>query len=181
MLTKAQIKRIQTAGSKNVGRDIEISKIQIRKVVKRGGNLFTSIRGLGSRLLPYATTAASKILPGLATGALSSLGNFGMDKILGQGYRSGGFLIPQDKINRLIKHKNLLTKKKRTNFGPFSIWWAIGNSTNEESRRRLSRDTACIDWYSSGFASFNWKRTAKQDTYEIETENAASHPQTNTR
>ena len=81
----------------------------------RGGNLFSSLLSLGTkmpqRLLPMATNLASKVLPGLATGALgplASLGNFGMDKILGQG-QTGCFLIPQNKIDQLIAYKHLLT------------------------------------------------------------------------
>ena len=50
-----------------------------------------------------ATKLASKVLPALATGALSSLDNFGMDKILGLG-QTDGFLIPQNKIDQLIKY-----------------------------------------------------------------------------
>jgi len=40
------------------------------------------------------------------------LASLGVDKIFGKG-QSGGFLIPQDKINQLIKHKDLLTKKQK--------------------------------------------------------------------
>lgn len=55
----------------------------------------------------------SKILPGLATGVLKSLGSFGMDKILGQGAQTGGFVIPQNKIDQLIAYKHLLTAKQK--------------------------------------------------------------------
>ena len=67
---------------------------------------------LGTKALPYATAAASKALPALATGALSGLASLGVDKIFGNG-QSGGFLIPQNKIDQLIKHKDLLTKKQK--------------------------------------------------------------------
>lgn len=60
-----------------------------------------------------ASSAVSKILPGLATGALTSLGSFGMDKILGQGIQTGGFMIPQNKINQMIVYKHLLTEKQK--------------------------------------------------------------------
>ena len=64
------------------------------------------------------TSLASKVLPDLATGALISLGNFGMDKILGQGWyqntsERGGFLFPRNRIDQLAAHKNLLTKKQK--------------------------------------------------------------------
>ena len=48
----------------------------------------------------------------MAKGALSALGSLGMNMIFGKG-QSGGFLIPNDKIELLIKNKNLLTKKQK--------------------------------------------------------------------
>ena len=110
MLTKTQINRIKKSYSSGKGVDIKISKTQIGKVVKKGGSLFTSLAALVPKILPKAMQVASKVIPGLATGALTSLGNFTMDKILGQG---GGFLIPQDKIDKLIANKKYLTKKQK--------------------------------------------------------------------
>ena len=60
------------------------------------------------KALPYA----SKAIPALTTGAIQALGSIGVDKIFGRG-QSGGFLIPQDKINQLIQYKDLLTKKQK--------------------------------------------------------------------
>jgi len=40
------------------------------------------------------------------------LASLGVDKIFGKG-QSGGFLIPQNKIDQLIKYKDLLTKKQK--------------------------------------------------------------------
>ena len=60
-----------------------------------------------SKVLPMASSVASKVLPGLGTGAWSSLDSFGLDKILGQGVQTGGLLIPQDKIAQLIAYKHL--------------------------------------------------------------------------
>ena len=37
------------------------------------------------------------------------LANFCMDKILGKGQK-GGFIMPQNKIDQLIKNKNLIAK-----------------------------------------------------------------------
>lgn len=112
MLTKTQIGRIKKSMGLGKGVDIKISKTQIGKVVKKGGSLFTSLAALVPKILPKAMQVASKVIPGLATGALTSLGNFTMDKILGQG-QSGGFLIPQDKIDKLITNKKYLTKKQK--------------------------------------------------------------------
>ena len=112
MLTKTQVNKIKKAVSNKTGIDIKISKSQIRKSVKQGGSLFSSLALLGAKALPYATKAASKALPALATGAVSALGSLGIDKIFGKG-QSGGFLIPQNKIDQLIQYKDWLTKKQK--------------------------------------------------------------------
>ena len=41
MLTKTQLKKIKTSLENGTGAHIKISKTQIRKVAKHGGNLFT--------------------------------------------------------------------------------------------------------------------------------------------
>ena len=108
MLTKTQLKRIQRSMNNGTGVDLKISKTQIRHVVQKGGSLWSSLFSLGARALPYAT----KAVPALATGAMQALGSLGVDKIFGRG-QSGGFLIPQDKIDQLIQYKDLLTKKQK--------------------------------------------------------------------
>ena len=113
MLTKTQIGRIQKSFTSGKGVDLKISKTQIGKVVKKGGSLFSSLAALVPTLLPKAMQVASKVVPGLAMGALGSLGNFTMDKILGQGAQVGGFLIPQDKVDKLIANEKYLTKKQK--------------------------------------------------------------------
>ena len=85
MLTKTQLKRIQKSLNDGTGVDIKISKTQIRKVAKQGGNLFSSLASLGARVLPYAVKGLSKAVPALATGAVSALGSLGIDKIFGKG------------------------------------------------------------------------------------------------
>ena len=112
MLTRTQLKRIQKAMKNKTGVDLKISKTQIRHLVQEEGSLWSSLLTLGVKALPYATKAASKALPALATGALSGLASLGVDKIFGKG-QTGGFLIPQNKIDQLIKHKDLLTKKQK--------------------------------------------------------------------
>ena len=59
-----------------------------------------------------ATKVASKLVPILATGALTSLGNFGMDKILGSG-NSHKYFVPYEKLHRLIMYKDALTAKQK--------------------------------------------------------------------
>ena len=79
MLTKREINKIQKSISNGTGTDVNISKTQIRKSVKHGGNLFTTLASLGTRLLAYATSAISKGVPALATGVVSALGSLGID------------------------------------------------------------------------------------------------------
>ena len=112
MLTKTQLNKIQKAASNRTGVDLKISKTQIRKAVKQGGSLFSSLAMLGAKALPFVAKATSKAIPALATGAVSALGSLGIDKIFGKGM-TGGFLIPQNKIEQLIQHKNLLTKAQK--------------------------------------------------------------------
>ena len=84
MLTKTQIGKIRKSLGNGTGTDIKISKTQIRKVAfKHGGNLFSSLASLGARVLPYAVKGLSKVVPALATGAVSALGSLGIDKIFG--------------------------------------------------------------------------------------------------
>ena len=112
MLTKTQLNKIQKAVKNKTGVDLKISKTQIRKSVREGESLFSSLALLGAKGLPFVTKAASKALPALATGAVSALGSLGVDKIFGKGM-NGGFLIPQNKIDLLIKYKDWLTKKQK--------------------------------------------------------------------
>ena len=112
MLTKTQVNKIKKAVANRSGVDLKISKTQIRKSVREGGSLFSSLAMLGAKALPFVTKAASKAFPALATGAVSALGSLGIDKIFGKGM-TGGFLIPQNKVDQLIQYKNLLTNKQK--------------------------------------------------------------------
>ena len=112
MLTKTQLNRIKKAMSNGTGVDLKISKTQIIHLVQEGGSLWSSLFSLGTKALPYASKAVTKVAPALATGALQALGSLGIDKIFGKG-QTGGFLIPQNKIDQLIKYKDLLTKKQK--------------------------------------------------------------------
>ena len=85
MLTQRQISKINKSISNGTGSDIKISKTQIRKTVKYGGNLFSSLASLGARVLPYAIKGISKAVPALATGAATALGELGINKIFGKG------------------------------------------------------------------------------------------------
>ena len=85
MLTRRQITEIEKSLANGTGSDIKISKTQIRHSVKHGGNLFTSLMSLGTRVLPYAIKGLSKVVPALATGAASALGDIGIKKVFGKG------------------------------------------------------------------------------------------------
>ena len=82
MLTKRQIAKIEKSIANGTGTDIKVSKSQIGKSVKHGGNLFTSLASLGASVLPYAVKGISKEVPALATEAVSTLGELGINKIL---------------------------------------------------------------------------------------------------
>ena len=62
MLTQRQISKIKKSLANGTGSDIKISAKQIRSLVKHGGNLFTSLISLGSKLLPYAVKGISKVV-----------------------------------------------------------------------------------------------------------------------
>ena len=109
MLTANQKKRIAKAAALGKGVEIKISKTQIRKVVKQGGSLFSAIIPLARSLAPtLAKTLGLSALAGLASEGASQV----VKKISGSG-QVGGFLIPQNKIQKLIENKHLLTNKQK--------------------------------------------------------------------
>ena len=110
MLTANQIKRIAKAAALGKGVEIKISKTQIRKVMKQGGSLFSAIIPLARSLAPtLAKTLGLSALAGLASEGASQV----VKKISGKGTMTGGFLIPQNKIQKLIDNKHLLTNKQK--------------------------------------------------------------------
>ena len=107
MLTKRQITKIGKSLRDGTGSDIKISKTQIRKSVKYGGNLFSSLASLGAKVLPYAIKGISKALPALATGAATALGELGINKIFGK-----GITIPKKFFPMLPAIRGELTKSQ---------------------------------------------------------------------
>ena len=107
MLTQRQISKIKKSIANGTGSDIKISKTQIRNSVKYGGNLFSSLASLGARVLPYAIKRVSKVVPALATGAASALGEIGLNKIFGK-----GIPIPPKFIPMLPAIRGELTKSQ---------------------------------------------------------------------
>ena len=108
MLTKRQIAKIKKSITNGTGSDIKITKTQITKSVKHGGNLFTSLASLGARVLPYAMKGISKAVPALATGAATALGELGINIIFGK-----GITIPPEFIPMLPPFKGEFTKSQR--------------------------------------------------------------------
>ena len=101
-------KRLEKNRKLNKGMDIRLAKTNIRKQI--GGNLLTSILSLGRTLLPtVGKTLGLSALSGLASEGASQL----VKAISGKGVQTGGFLVPQDKIKKLIEYKHLLSTKQK--------------------------------------------------------------------
>ena len=134
MLSPRQIAKLQKAKRNNAGAEISFSKSSIKKSVKQGGSLWTSLLSLGTKALPLVTKGVSKVAPHLATGALSALGSLGIDKIFGSGMYGGaaqatllpdaivkmlqrGIEVPVKFLVNLINLDEMLTKAQRTLIG----------------------------------------------------------------
>ena len=90
------------------GMDIKLSKTNIRKQV--GGSLLSTVLTLGRTFGPtIAKTLGLSALAGAASEGASQI----VKKISGKGVQTGGFLIPQNKIDQLITYKHLLTTKQK--------------------------------------------------------------------
>ena len=88
--------------------DIKLSKTNIRKQV--GGSLLSSILTLGQTFGPtLAKTLGMSALAGAASEGASQI----VKKISGKGVQTGGFLIPNSKIEQLIDYKHLLSNKQK--------------------------------------------------------------------
>ena len=111
MLTHRQITKIKKAISNGTGSDIKISKTQIRKAVKHGGSLFSSLASLGAKILPFALKGASKLAPAIATGAATALGDIGIKKLFGG--KLPTIEIPQKFIKLLPPYRKEFTKSQR--------------------------------------------------------------------
>ena len=129
-LSPRQIAKLQKAKKNNTGAEISFSKSSIRKSVKQGGSLWTSLL----KLTPFLTKGVSKVAPHLATGALSALGSLGIDKIFGKGMQGGaaqatllpdaivkmiqrGIEVPVKFLVNLINMKEMFTNAQKTLIG----------------------------------------------------------------
>ena len=102
------VKRLDKNRKLKKGMDIKLAKTNIRKQV--GGSLLSTVLNLGRTFVPtIAKTLGLSALAGAASEGASQI----VKKISGKGIQTGGFLIPQNKINQLIAYKNLLTTKQK--------------------------------------------------------------------
>ena len=101
------VKRLEKNRAMNKGMEIKLVKTNIRKQV--GGSLLSSILSLGRTFGPtLAKTLGLSALAGVASEGASQV----VKKISG-GSQTGGFLIPNSKINQLIANKHLLSDKQK--------------------------------------------------------------------
>ena len=101
------VKRLEKNRAMNKGMEIKLAKTNIRKQV--GGSLLTSILSLGRTFGPtLAKTLGLSALAGVASEGASQI----VKKISG-GSQTGGFLIPNSKIDQLIANKHLLSNKQK--------------------------------------------------------------------
>ena len=102
------VKRLEKNQKLRKGMDIKLAKTNIRKQV--GGSLLSTVLSLGRTFAPtIAKTLGLSALAGLASEGASQV----VKKISGKGIQTGGFLIPQNKIDQLIAYKHLLTVKQK--------------------------------------------------------------------
>ena len=130
LLSPRQIAKLQKAKKNNSGAEISFSKSAIRKSIKQGGSLWTSLL----KLTPFLTKGVSKVAPHLATGAVSALGSLGIDKIFGKDMQGGaaqatllpdaivkmiqrGIEVPVKFLVNLINLKEMLTNAQKTLIG----------------------------------------------------------------
>ena len=126
LLSPRQIAKLQKAKKNNSGVEISFSKSSIRKSIKQGGSLWTSLL----KLTPFLTKGVSKIAPHLATGTMSALGSLGIDKIFGKGVQGGAILpdsvvkmiqrgieVPVKFLVNLINLKEMFTNAQKTLIG----------------------------------------------------------------
>ena len=107
-VTQRQVTHLENAKREGKGAQLQFSQTQMRE--QQGGflgALLPVLGKVGAMALPWLTKAAAP----LATGALSGLASWGVNKTLKSG--SGLFSVPQDKVDKLIAYKSYLTKKQK--------------------------------------------------------------------
>ena len=129
LLSPRQIAKLQKAKRNNSGVEISFSKSSIRKSVKHGGSLWTSLFSLGTKALPFVTKGVSKCCSASCNWRIVCFGEFG-NKIFGSGMQGGmilpdaivkmlqkGIEIPVKFLVNLINMKEMLTNAQKTLIG----------------------------------------------------------------
>ena len=107
-VSQRQVTHLEKAKREGKGAQLQFSQSQMRD--QQGGflgSLLLLLGEVGTMTLPWLTKAATPF----ATGALSGLASWGVNKSLKSG--SGLFSVPQDKVDKLIAYKSYLTKKQK--------------------------------------------------------------------
>ena len=140
MITKRQQNKIDKAIKEKVGFILRMNESQVKKQSQNGGFLGALAGLITKTLIPAATKIFPKIIAPLATGALTSVGDVAMKKIMGNGVIN----VPPDKKNDLINSSKLtksqinkllkspcqcqlnLTKKQSQNGGFLGLLASLG-------------------------------------------------------
>ena len=96
-LTNAQYNKLQNARDHGKGLTVRMSSKQLKHNVKTEGGFLGALLGTAARVVgPALMGVAKKVLPHLATGALSGLASTGVSKLFGNGlYLKKGGTIAQ--------------------------------------------------------------------------------------
>ena len=96
-LTNGQYNKLQNARDRGKGLTIRMSSRQLKHNVKTEGGFLGALLGTAARVVgPALMGVAKKVLPHLATGALSGLASTGVSKLFGNGlYLKKGGTIAQ--------------------------------------------------------------------------------------
>ena len=96
-LTNAQYNKLQNARDRGKGLTVRMSSRQLKHNVKTEGGFLGALLGTAARVVgPALMGVAKKVLPHLATGALSGLASTGVSKLFGNGlYLKKGGTIAQ--------------------------------------------------------------------------------------
>ena len=85
-LTNAQYNKLQNARDQGKGLTVRMSSRQLKHNVKTEGGFLGALLGTAARVVgPALMGVAKKVLPHLATGALSGLASTGVSKLFGNG------------------------------------------------------------------------------------------------
>ena len=144
-------KRLEKNRKEKKGMDIKLSKTNIRKQV--GGSLLTSALALTRAFGPtIAKTLGLAALAGAASTGASQI----VKTISGK-----GFLIPQNKIDKLIANKHLLTTKQKKD-----ILNALQSGSGVHIKPTMKQSGGFLGKYrdSYGTKSFDWKRSPQDWT-----------------